>query len=130
MEEEKQPGQQLYTTGPYIYDRIDLYIDIVWQKVKTQERTLDTFFTYRNALKKFYEFARERGFPEPSPAFITWFKEHLVGLGLKPSTINAYLVGLRTCFQYYFEQGVIPINPVKMSKGSSVKGDRTIRRPP
>jgi hypothetical protein len=28
--EQKQPGQQLYTTGPHIYEKIDLYIDTVW----------------------------------------------------------------------------------------------------
>ncbi|MBI1819525.1 MAG: tyrosine-type recombinase/integrase [Nitrospirae bacterium] len=122
VKEEKQPGQPLYTAGPHIYERIDRYIDLLWQKVKTQERTLDTFFTYKSSLKKFYEFAKERRFPEPAPAFITRFKEHLVSRGLKPSSVNAYLVGVRTFFQFYFEQGMIPINPVKMVKGVRRKG--------
>jgi integrase/recombinase XerD len=76
-------------------------------------------------LKQFYEFSKERRFPEPYPAFITRFKEHLVSRGLKPSSVNAYLVGVRTFFQFYFEQGVIPINPVKMVKGVKRKGAST-----
>jgi len=113
----KQPGRILYTVGSCFYDRIDFYIELLWQKVKTQERTLDSFYTYRNSLKQFYTYAKVKEFPEPTPAFIVRFKEHLVGRGLRPASVNAYLISLRVCFQFFFEQGVIPINPVKMVKG-------------
>ena len=100
-----------------LYDRIDLFIDELWQKVRRHERTLDSFFTSRNALGQLHAFAKKHGFPEPMPGFIRSFKEHLIGRGLKPASVNAYLVAARVFFENCFERGLISINPAKLVKG-------------
>jgi integrase/recombinase XerD len=104
-----------------LYDHVDLFIDLLWKMVARGERTKDTFYTYRNGLKQFYEWGKTKGNPPVTPEVIRWFKEHLIGRGLKPATVNAYLVALRVFFEYYAERRFIAYNPVKLVKGMKRK---------
>jgi integrase/recombinase XerD len=82
---------------------------------------LDSIKGYKNGLKQFYEWGQSKGNPPVNPEVIRWFKEHLIGRGLKPATVNAYLVALRVFFEYYAERRFIAYNPVKLVKGMKRK---------
>jgi site-specific recombinase XerD len=82
---------------------------------------LDSTIGYKNALKRFYEWGKERGFPPVDAQLIMRYKEYLISENLLPSSVNVYLVSLRVFFEYYFKNKWIAYNPVRLVRGVSQK---------
>jgi integrase/recombinase XerD len=132
LDPEKTPSgpMKIYTSKEnLIIDHIDLFIDVLWKMVARGERTKDTFYTYRNSLRTFYQWAKNKGFQQIDPEVIRRFKEYLIGRGLKPATVNAYLVGIRVFFEYYAERRFIAYNPAKLVKGMKRKSGAHSKSP-
>jgi site-specific recombinase XerD len=102
---------------PKIYHEIDIYLYSLNQMVLQKERTPATYLTYENALKRFFLWGKERGFPPVDPILIRRYKEYLIAQNLLPATVNLYLVGLRVFFEHYVNRKMIPYNPVRLVRG-------------
>jgi integrase/recombinase XerD len=121
---------RIYTqTNNLILDHIDLFIDLLWKMVARGERTKDTWFTYRNSLLEFQKWAKPKKLQEITPDVIRRFKEHIIGRGLKPASVNSKLVALRVFFEYYSERRFIAYNPAKLVKGMKRKSGAHAKSP-
>lgn len=67
-----------------------------------------TVETYTKAVKKLWKYLTARGIFQPQRADIIQYREHLKAEGLKPSTVQNYIIAARLFFQWAEQAGVYP----------------------
>jgi site-specific recombinase XerD len=88
-------------------------------RVHAQELQADTATTYQRGVHKFFQWLRDR---PPTPNVIRAWKADLLQAHMKPSSVNVWLAGVRSFFDWLVEAGELPYNPCQSIKGASRKG--------
>jgi site-specific recombinase XerD len=88
-------------------------------RVQAQEIKQDTALTYSRGVMKFIDWL---GSKQPSPDIIRQWKAELLRDKKKISSVNAWLAGIRSFFEWLAEQGQIPFDPTQAIKGAKRKG--------
>ncbi len=90
-------------------------------RVQAQELKRDTAITYKRGVDKFFSWL---AYKRPSAEVIRAWKADMLTQGVKPSSVNTWLAGLRSFFGWLADAGNISFNPTQAIKGASRKGSR------
>ena len=80
--------------------------------------------SYARSIKSFMVYLAETGIQNPQKRDIISYKESLLAAGKKPSTVNAYLIAVKSFFKWAEEEGLYPdvsrnVKAVKTDKKSN-----------
>lgn len=89
-------------------------------RVRAGEISQDTAIAYKRGASKFFHWFAEN----PTPDLIRAWKAELLEAGTRPSSVNAWLAGLRSFFGWLAEIGQISFNPTQAIKGATRKGTK------
>lgn len=67
-----------------------------------------TVETYTKAVKKLWQYLASKGIFQPRREDIIQYREHLKAEGLKPSTVQNYIIAARLFFQWTEQAGIYP----------------------
>jgi len=96
--------------------------EVIQLQVKAGEISETTGATYRRGIAQFLSWLQAQDNKEVNAETIQRWKADLAGQGLKPSSVNTWLAGVKRFFEWAAGAGLISVNPTAGVKNVKRKG--------
>ena len=110
------------TPAPSLGSLLDAFSQALTLRVQAGEVANNTATAYLRGAGKFIAWLEVQAVRAVEADTIRAWKVELVQAGYKPSTINAWLAGVKALFAWATERGKLTYNPAALIKGASRKG--------